>query len=107
MPILPRKQAVTTQSQELEELEAKLRETEARLNQKTMLSKRGPSAETPSSARRKPVTSNLGGQGSDRLPAESGSPLAAQSSPAANPGTSQGYARWEGLMPQGTEQRSC
>ena len=106
MSISHRKQAVTSQSQELEALEAKLRETEARLDQKTKLSKTGSLAEATSASRRKPVASTFSNQEDDRLLAGSGSPMAAQSSSAVDPGTSRGYSRWEGLMPQGTDQRS-
>ncbi|CAF9922199.1 MAG: hypothetical protein HETSPECPRED_004995 [Heterodermia speciosa] len=95
-----KKQAVTSQSQELEALDAKLRETEARLNQKKKQSRTssptGITGETSSAQRRKPVPSGFGGQEDDRAPARGNSSLAAPPGEAA----SQGYSRWEGLLPQ-------
>ncbi|KAL8792349.1 MAG: hypothetical protein Q9195_005052 [Heterodermia aff. obscurata] len=99
-----KKQAVTSQSQELEALEAKLRETEARLNQKKKQSRTsspsGGIGETSLAQRRKPVPSAFVGQ-DDRAPARGDSSLAAPHRDVA----SQAYSRWEGLLPQGGERR--
>ncbi|KAG7008114.1 hypothetical protein G7Y79_00007g022390 [Physcia stellaris] len=103
-----KKQAVTSQSQELEALETKLRETEARLNQKTKQSRiSSPVAkmdDMSSIQRRKPVAAAFSGQEDDRLSAAGGGPSATQAA-APVPPISQGYSRWEGLLPQGEGKR--
>ena len=88
-----RKQAVSSQSQELEALEAKLRETEARLKQKTKFSETSSAVETTSSARRKPIPPTSGRQEHSQAAAGGNTPLAAQPASTADSAPSPTYAR--------------
>lgn len=76
-----RKQAVTSQSQELEALEAKLKETEERLKQRQSSPAAkavGGSNSSNSPHRRKPIGDAFSGQENDRLQPSTSSPLGTQ-----------------------------
>lgn len=91
-----RKQAVSTQSQELEALEAKLRETEERLKQRQSrtASPAGKNAgESNSPHRRKLIGDTFSGQENDRLQSSNSSPLATQS-PASSSVLASTMSRW-------------
>lgn len=79
-PILTRsrKQAVTSQSQELETLEAKLKDTEERLRQRQSLPASKAVDGSNASHRRTPLGDTFSDQKNDRSKASASSPLATQ-----------------------------
>jgi len=88
---------VTSQSLELEALEARLRETEEKLKQKTSRpsSSSGNMKDNKTSPKRQALGSELGMHRRHQ-----GSPLATQPPAPTGEPSPQGASRWEGLLPQ-------